>query len=573
MMQDRNSTLTCEDFTLTKWTLEDAINDERLQVETFYASALGIAVSVASSLVSTCASILVIYIIMRSVKGLKESVYHRILFGMSIFDILQSLAIAFVTLPMPKDMIYQQFQGPVLGNDLTCSLQGLLVTSGSIAGIMYNLMLSIYYLCSIRYDMPDKDFSKRLERWLHAMCICFGFLIGILILYGDGFNPNPAQNNWCAPTPYPYYCSSYRSVDKRIYRDIVGVSIAALSGAALVILISCMVLIVLKVRRQEEDATNDYEDHENNDSREQTSRMAASNNVQARMQQQVLNNMKAISRQALAYTIVNLFSYTMIFFIPLIRTKMDNPIPPTWFQVMVLSLRPLQGLFNCIIFIYHKVDSLRKNDGALLVWPALKMVMRGEEGEARIVSDLIIVRHHTALSQIHFADEMAMLRYFDEDDGEEEDKGDEENSSFYPRPGDESQGTSSSSKRSSVESADNCEANGDTEEANEDTEEANEDTEEASNPISTTSLSNVHAQSSINVPDQETTTQAQDINTYQGMYYQYRMSTSEPSQVDDEPSQDLSGFQSSSQPLSVTSDGLSLFSWRSKHSNCDGATG
>ncbi len=197
--------LTCEVFTFDPdWKLED-INDERLEIETLPTTTTGIALSVSSSLISTCASILVIYIIMRSVKGLKGSVYHRILFGMSMFDILQSLAISFVTLPMPKDMIYRQFQGLVLGNNLTCKIQGFFVAVGSTTGIMYNLMLSIYYLFSIRYDISDEVFSKRLEPWLHIASLFVGIITASLLLHAGMVNPNPTHSNWCGTNAYPYY--------------------------------------------------------------------------------------------------------------------------------------------------------------------------------------------------------------------------------------------------------------------------------------------------------------------------------------------------------------------------------
>ncbi len=560
-MQDMNSTdtFTCEDFFYSEWTIDD-INDERLGVETFATSATGIGTSITSSLISTSASILVIYIIMRSVNGLK-SVYHRILCGMSVFDILQSLAIAFVTLPMPKDMIYQQFQGLVLGNDFTCRTQGFFVTVGSISGVMYNLMLSIYYLCSIRYDMSDDVFSKRLEPWLHAISVFLGVLVASFVLYGDGMKPNPAQSNWCATNSYPYYCSSSENVYKSDFRVFTGFFISAIAVIALVVLLSSMILIVLKVRRQEKHAIID---DDLNIGDEQTSPLRAGSRVsasvgiqsrsQTRMQEQLLHEKRTISRQALAYTIVNLFNYVMIFAVPIARGLMDNPIPPPWWQVMALVLRPLQGLLNCIIFIYHKVDGLLENNEAQLFWPALKKVLRGEEGQVRIVSDLMMVRHHTVLSNIQFADDPNIVEFV----GDEDDEDDEGNSSSLPMQGDENRATSSVSTNPKIEQA-----------AVEETdEEANNIRGEQLSPISATTTSNINVNSSTNTngPDGETSAQAEHSCEEQRMYYQYLkiQPKLKSSELDDgqESSQDLSGFQSSS-----LASGSLPFSLKSNDSN------
>lgn len=73
------------------------------------------------------------------------SVYHRIMFGMSFFDIVQSLAMAFTTLPMPTYMIYDQFED-------SRKAQGFMFLIGSMTATTYNAMLCLYYLCALRYS-------------------------------------------------------------------------------------------------------------------------------------------------------------------------------------------------------------------------------------------------------------------------------------------------------------------------------------------------------------------------------------------------------------------------------------
>jgi hypothetical protein len=54
---------------------------------------------------SAISSMLIMYVIVRSSRGL-STIYHRIMFGMSVFDIFTSVAMGLTTLPMPKDDIW-----------------------------------------------------------------------------------------------------------------------------------------------------------------------------------------------------------------------------------------------------------------------------------------------------------------------------------------------------------------------------------------------------------------------------------------------------------------------------------
>ena len=161
--------------------VEQHEHDERLDITTIYTSWAGIIVTVISSVISIVASAVVIGIIYRSAKGLKNSVYHRILFGMSAADIIQTLALAFTTLPMPRDMIYTNFQGLIIGNNASCLAQGFFVTFGAVTGLMYNAMLSLYYLFFIRYNMSNEEFARWIEPLLQVVSVLSGLISASLM--------------------------------------------------------------------------------------------------------------------------------------------------------------------------------------------------------------------------------------------------------------------------------------------------------------------------------------------------------------------------------------------------------
>jgi hypothetical protein len=105
-----------------------------------------------SGSLSAISSTLIIYVILRSQTGL-SSIYHRIMFGMSIADILSSVSIALSTLPMPsfmpqeKDFEYR-WTGPRLGNTSTCNAQGFFQTFGILCMFTYNTIV-VRLLCPV----------------------------------------------------------------------------------------------------------------------------------------------------------------------------------------------------------------------------------------------------------------------------------------------------------------------------------------------------------------------------------------------------------------------------------------
>lgn len=129
------------------------LSDPRVSLETVYTSLTGIRIATTTASVSTLASILLIFFRSQTKMG---SVYHRIMFGMSFFDIVQSLAMAFTTLPMPTDMIYDQFKGLIIGTENSCKAQGFMYIIGSMAATTYNEMLCLFYLSALHFNLQMK---------------------------------------------------------------------------------------------------------------------------------------------------------------------------------------------------------------------------------------------------------------------------------------------------------------------------------------------------------------------------------------------------------------------------------
>jgi hypothetical protein len=151
-----------------------------------------------SGSISAISSALIIVAIFRSSTRL-SSPYHRIMFGMSVTDILGSIAIALTHLPMPREGISAAvdsygYHGLRLGNTMTCSAQGFVYIYGLTGMCAYNAVLCVYFACAIALEMSAERI-RRIERMLHfgAHSLALGY--ALLPLSLGSINPSFA---WCA---------------------------------------------------------------------------------------------------------------------------------------------------------------------------------------------------------------------------------------------------------------------------------------------------------------------------------------------------------------------------------------
>jgi hypothetical protein len=117
---------------------------------------------------SAISSALIIYIILRSQTRL-SSIYHRIMFGMSLADICGSIAMALTSLPMPSYMPQEEvfgysWAGTRLGNQYTCNAQGFFSTFGMASVLCFDVMLCVYYACSIAFSMKERNIKNMWSR-------------------------------------------------------------------------------------------------------------------------------------------------------------------------------------------------------------------------------------------------------------------------------------------------------------------------------------------------------------------------------------------------------------------------
>ena len=111
----------------------------------FATTPLGLVLAIVSASISFVSCSIVLIIIARSHERL-SSTYHRIMGMSSICILVASSAIAFTTIPMPKDVIFD-YAGKSYGNVTTCTIQGLAYLFGyNLNFYLEKALISFYFL-------------------------------------------------------------------------------------------------------------------------------------------------------------------------------------------------------------------------------------------------------------------------------------------------------------------------------------------------------------------------------------------------------------------------------------------
>ena len=311
--------------------------------------------------ISAVSSSLIIYLIYRS-KPKLSTIYHRIMLGMSVADIMASTAMALTTLPMPRNddpywaetfsiaedvqdglgTVYWRDQTK-LGTRQTCVAQGFFVAIGIIIMFSYNGTLCVYYACAIALRMKEANIRKKIEPVIHGLPLLIG-LAPVIPSFIYGFYNPTMHDAWC--TLYPLDATgvvgqqgleSQRDFLKNSM--LVGIGILFLN-----VLISFTLIIwrVVQNGRQlaQADSRGDIQIDE---------RFKAAH-----------RNSKLIISQSLAYTGALLLTLSF----PIARNMLTQTAPESRIDdsnpsVILLSklmyfFLPLQGFFNFTIFLWHK---------------------------------------------------------------------------------------------------------------------------------------------------------------------------------------------------------------------------
>ena len=120
----------------------------------------------------------------RTSDGLVSGTYHRMMVGMSVFDITSSMCHILSTWALPIES--GAFQA--MGSQGTCKAQGFFSEVGNMAVVLYNATLCMYQLLTIRIGWKEYGISK-IELMFHVIPILVGLTMGIMGLVKNIYGP------------------------------------------------------------------------------------------------------------------------------------------------------------------------------------------------------------------------------------------------------------------------------------------------------------------------------------------------------------------------------------------------
>ncbi len=364
------------------------LSDTRVDDETFYTSLAGSVTASTSGILSTLASFTMIYLITQKSEMGLSSVYHRIMAGMSIADILSAVAFSISSLPLPKDMIYEQFKGLTIGNSLTCGMQGFAQLFGIMWQMNYTAVLSLYYLFTIRYKKREQEIAKRNERVWHILALLLAIPIPVWGLKLGYFNPTPYEA-WCTLAAVPWYCDPNRkeSEECMIAGDTTFAVIlytVLIHGFVIFLLTICSMMLIIRYVYMQEQYIREAARRYN-----QMTLNRSDPNLFPSVQRRH-NLTKSLSVQASAYII----TFLLVPLSGLVHLFQTNGTQPWFFQIFHVIARPLQGCCTLIIFVGAKAYDNRRIEPNITLKASIAKVFTQREERRIIVSGISLVRVH-----------------------------------------------------------------------------------------------------------------------------------------------------------------------------------
>ena len=294
---------------------------------------------------------------------LAHSPYHRIIFGISVSDILQSFAILSGPFLSPT-YAPQALWGA--GNDITCNMNGVFFVVGFISTSMYTFFLCYFCLCKVITNMTDDAFSQKIEWKMHTFIIAFNVIVCVAGLITNTFNT--FNGHWCTFSVSPTGCIEnpeiYGECDETISRNATFLAFATRFVTTLLCLagiIVCMVKICWHVTITTNTTRTTRLGHlrgHHHDVTQQTHRDEHNANAADLL---VRHYRRQFFIQASLYVLAYAatYSFTWIGVMVVLATKQELD---SVFLLVASIFYPLGGLFNILVYTRPKVLSHRRNN-------------------------------------------------------------------------------------------------------------------------------------------------------------------------------------------------------------------
>jgi len=375
-------------------------NYTALDGDEVYQSAFGAIVPRYISSLSTIGSCLILYLIFMSPAGL-SSVYHRIMLGVSVSDIVTSLASCLTTLPMPKDEPFVNlygFEGTRSGNTATCTAQGFFYMTGNYCSFMYYASLCTYYACTIVFSISETKVKKKFEPWLHIVPIFTSLSFSIPPIFMEMYNPGFSLS-WCTIRAHPNYCNDPDCVrGSPKYAQVLRRYTAAILFSDFFVIIVLLTLVCRKVYKQNSQL-NQYIKQQEKEQIETSSVEMTNDNVTTDNNAQVIASRFQMTKVVVLHSVAYVAAFSITLLVPILFTTVFKG---DYTRKIHLILTPLQGFFNFLIFLWSKVVTLRLLSPELSVFGALKELFcnRQHKEDVILISNINFIKDEDGILEV-----------------------------------------------------------------------------------------------------------------------------------------------------------------------------
>lgn len=273
-----------------------------------------------------------------------KTVHHRIIFCMSLLDIIQSTACGFSTFLAPKDSPTMYAYGSVV----TCDMQGFMTQLGQ-SVMFYNCALTLSFLLQIRYKVQERTIRHKIEPLIHLISLGWPFATAIAGLKMELYN---FGGNRCWINPYPFGC--FESVEIMCTRgqDAFKWRWIFIGGWIIFWMIwlpASTLSIYCTVRKLEFRIKSRQIES-------RTQQLPSSR----RRRVSISKSTRNLGIQCMLYSGIVYFTLTWPFALRIVEQTTNTQ--PFWLVIVNQILYPLQGLFNFVIYMRPRVMKVREEN-------------------------------------------------------------------------------------------------------------------------------------------------------------------------------------------------------------------
>ena len=347
---------------------------------------------------SLISSLTIMAMMLKSKKKLSSS-YRRLIFGLSMADVVFSIGQVVSTLPMYHGTVWG-----AMGNQKTCEAQGILLYFGAAAGNLYMMFLSIYFFTAIYFPMSKKYFARKVEPFFHLCATLYSSTTVLYLFVKKYFNPgNDSLTCWISSFPIrcsingPIQCiRGAGAVQKRLFFAVVPIALIFLTIFFTMGMISWKAIKQAKSNKKYQFQipntsqivnTAITEDNVNNNNRQRFPRRDSSSwlHVISRSNNEPSNRIKSVTIQAILYVMAFFFSWIFVCVNIIIERKHGITYV---MRLMSRILNPLQGFNTMLVYTRPHVISLRRTHKEYSWLKAFFIVITsGGDDDGKVVRD------------------------------------------------------------------------------------------------------------------------------------------------------------------------------------------